>query len=330
MIALALSLALAAQAPVLVDRVAAVVNGDTVTLSELVQRAGPAWQRALAEPAGPARQKAQARALKEAFDNLLADKLMETQITTLGIEISDAELDQAIADIKQRNNLTDAQLWAATREQGYATPADFKVFLKKELSAYKLMQLKVKSRVKVTDEDVKNYYQTHPELYRAEDEVHVRHIFVAIPAHATADQEKAAKEKIDAALKRVKAGESFSKVAKEMSEGPSASDGGDLGWRKKGFFSAELEKEAFSLKPGEVSPVIKNQYGYQVLEVEGRKSGGQKALADVQEQIRDQLSNEQVETFRDEYVTELKKDAVIDVKIPELADAANVPAAKTE
>jgi peptidyl-prolyl cis-trans isomerase SurA len=111
-------------------------------------------------------------------------------------------------------------------------------------------------------------------------------------------------------------------VAKELSQAPSAAEGGDLGWLKRGTVQAEIEKVAMSLQPGQVSDLVRTRTGWQILQVQERRGGGVRPFEEVKEEIRDRLANEQVESYRLQYVAELKKDAVIDVRMPELKEQA--------
>ena len=81
-----------------------------------------------------------------------------------------------------------------------------------------------------------------------------------------------------------------------------------------------MEKVAFALQPGQISEPIRTRAGFQILQLEERRGGGPKPLDDVKEEIRDRLVNEQGDTYRTQFIAELKKDAVIDVKMPELKE----------
>jgi peptidyl-prolyl cis-trans isomerase SurA len=304
----------AAESGRVVDRVAAVVNGEVITLSELEDQANTDYKRI---PPGATREAARAKAIREAFDAVVAEKLMEGQVSALQVEVTDAEIDNALEEIKHHNNLTDAQLDQALSAQG-ETRQSYRKMVKKQLESMRILNLKVKNRVKVSDEDLKNYYKNNPQLYVAEDEVKVRHIFLPLTEKGGAAEEakqRALAEKLSA---RARAGEDFAKLARDHSQGPSAQEGGDLGFLRRGTLQADVDKAAFALKPGEVSTPVKTKFGYHVIKVEERRGGKPKAFEDVKEQIRDRLANEQVGTFQAQYVAELRKDAVIDVRVPEL------------
>lgn len=307
---LPLLLALAAPAQV-VDRVAAIVNGDVITLSELAQRAGPDYRQDDA--------KARAKALKAAFDLMVAEKLFAAQATALGVDVSDQVVDASIDDFKRRNKIDDAMLDDLLRREGM-TRDGLRQRFRRDLEAGQIMRLKVSSRVKVTDEDVRNYYQTNAKLFGGEDELKVRHIFIPLAAGATPADEAKVRAQGEKILARVAAGQDFAALAREVSKGPSASEGGDLGWLRRGTLAPELDRAVFALQVGRTSGLVKTRTGYHVLKVDERRVGGAKTFDEVKEEIRDRLTNEQVDTFRSQYVADLRREALIEIKISELKD----------
>ena len=313
----ALLLALAATAPRVVDRVAAVVNGDPITLSELMERAGAEYQRAGEQRTDEARDKARARALQAAFDQVVAERLFEAEAKTLQVEATEAQVDAAVDDIKRRNKFTDAQLEMALQEQGLSKEA-FRAAIKRDLEAFQILNLKVKSRVKIADEDLKNYYQTHAKEFAGEEQVRIRHIFLALPPGTGSAEEAKVKAEGEKILARLAAGEDFAQIARERSDGPSKAEGGDLGYVKRGTLKPELDKAAFALAKGQVSGLIRTPTGYHILEAEDRRVGGAKPFDEVKETIRDRLTGEQIETYRAQYLAELRRNALIDVRIPEI------------
>ncbi len=313
--ALALLVGAAAPEGQVVDRVAAVVNGDVVTMSEVEERASDN-QRA-AQTKSSDGENARAKALQAAFDQIVAEKLFASQAATLQLEVTDAQVDGAIEDIKRRNHFTDEQLDQALVGQGLGREG-FRKNVKRDLEIFQILNFKVKSRVKITDEDVRSYYQSHPKEFEGEDQVRVRHVFLALSKGAAAAEEARVSSEAEKVVRRVQGGEDFAKVAREVSQGPSASEGGDLGWLRRGVVQPELERVAFALAPGRVSQPVKTRAGFHVLKVEERRAGQPRPYDEVKEEIRDRLVNEQIETYKAQYVADLKKDAVIDVRVPGL------------
>ena len=304
-----------------VDRVAATVNGEVVTLSELQERAGAEYRRAAEMRPGAARDKATAKALQAAFDTVVAEKLLDAEVKTLQLEVGDAQVDAAIEDIKQRNKFDDATLKQVLAEQGIDLPG-FRTRLRKDLETYQVLNYKVRNRVKVSDEDVRNYYQTHAKEFASEEQVKVRHIFLTVPPGTSPAAEAAVRAEGERVLARLAAGEDFAEVAKKVSQGPSAAEGGDLGWLRKGSVQLELERVAFALEKGKYSELVRTKSGFHVLKVEERKSGDAPPLDAVKERVREKLVAEQVETYRKQFLEELRREATIETRIPELAPQA--------
>ena len=273
---LLLSAALAAAppaAPRVVDRVAATINGEVVTLSDLEERAGAEWSRVERMESGKARDEARTAALRRAFDAIVAERLLAEEAKTLQVEVTDAQVDAAIGDIKSRNHFDDAQLDRALSEQGL-TRVEFRAQIRRELETFQVLQYKVRGRVKLSDDDVRNYYQTHPQEFGGEPEVHVRHIFLPLPENASAAEEQKVRAEGEKVLARLRAGEDFAKVARQVSKGPSAADGGDLGWLRRGTVQKALEDVAFKLETGHVSGLVRAGPGLHVIKVEERRTGG--------------------------------------------------------
>jgi peptidyl-prolyl cis-trans isomerase SurA len=321
---LLLALAAANPAPRVLNRVAGTVNGEVVTLREVERQAGAALERAEALPAGPQRDAARASALRAAFDQLVAQRLFDAQAAQLGVEVGEAEVDAAVEEIKRRNRLDEAGLDGALAQQGMDRAA-FRRSVRRDIESMRILQVKVRSRVNVSDEDVVAFYRSHPEEFRADEEVRVRHLFLALPPNASMEEEARVKARAARLLARARGGEDFGALARAESEGPSAQDGGDLGWLRRGTIQPELEKAAFGLTTGGVSDVIRTRAGLQILKVEERRGGGQRPFDEVKDEIRNHLVNEQLEKYRSQYVSELRRDAAVDVRMPELRDPASAP-----
>jgi len=299
------------------DRVAAVVNGDVVTLSELVARAGVDYRRADAHSPGPARDRARVKALQAAYDLVVAERLVEAEVKTLGIDVTEAQIDGAIEDVKKRNNLSDDMLKNALATEGLDVKS-YRDRLRKDFENHMLISSKVQNRVKVTDDDVKGYYQSHPKEFAGDDQVKLRLILLAVPAGARGDEEARAKASGEVVLARLAAGEDFSDLAKQVSQGPGAASGGDLGWVKKGTMPIDLERVAFALTPGQNSGLVRAKTGWIILKADERRTANAPPLDELKERIREKLIAQQGETYRKQYIEELKRGAVIELKIPEL------------
>ena len=299
----------------LVDRVAAVVNSDIITLSEVEARAAPELARLAAQ--GDPKQRAALReqVLKRALDGLIGEKLMEAQIRDLAIEVTDPEVELGLEDVRRQNNVDAEQFERMLGQEGF-TLAAYKGFMKKHLARMKLVNLKVRSKVKVSDEDLKAAYNQLSHDESKDFEVHARHILLQLKPGAPKDEVEAAHKKALAIAEEArKPGVNFAELAKTKSEGPSAADGGDLGFFKRGVMVAEFEKAAFTLPVGGVSAPVRTKFGWHVIKVEERRSLSVQPFEAVKDQLRGQLLQGQLEKYTDQYVQELRAGAVVEVKL---------------
>src|SRR3954463_8093476 len=293
------------------DRIAAVVNGHPITLSEAEERVAPELARVPPGPSGVAQRK---DLIKRSVQELIDESLVESEATALGIDVSDDELQKLIEQLAKQNNLDMPRFREALAQQGLSFES-VKDQLRRQQLMIRLLQYKVKPR-KVSDEEVQAAYANM--IKEPEYEVRARDIYIAAPDGATPDRLRAAEARADAALRRIKEGESFAKVARDVSEGPTAKEGGDLGYFRRGQMLQALEEPAFSLQTGQSSGLIRvpgQHGGYHLLMVEDRRKRPPKPLAEVQEQIRQKLAGESVLKEREHYLAQLRKTAQIDEKL---------------
>jgi peptidyl-prolyl cis-trans isomerase SurA len=299
----------------LVDRVAAVVNNDIIALSEVEARAAPELARLRAESDPTKRGEMRGVIVKRALDGLIGEKLMEVQVRELGIEVTDADVDLGVDDVKRQNNVEGAQFEQLLAQEGYTLSA-FRTFMKKHLSKLKLVNLKVRSKVKVTDEDMKAEYAKLSRDETLDFEVRARHILVQLTPKATPEQVEQSRLKAVALMNEAKKpGVDFVALAKAKSEGPSASEGGDLGFFKRGVMVAEFDKVAFGLPVGAISEPVRTKFGWHVLRIEERRSTPPKPYEEVRDGLRDRLTRQQLERYTEQYVQELRASAAIEVKL---------------
>ncbi len=299
----------------LVDRVAAVVNNDVITLSELEKRAAPELARVDQEVTGPDRAQKRAAALKRTLDTMIDEKLVDNELKELKVSIGDKEVDAAVDEVKKSYNLTDDQLQQAVAREGYSM-AEYREQMRKQIGRYKLISEKVRKNVKVSDADVKSEYDRMTRAEGEDYEVHVRHILIAVPRTASQAQVDQARRKAAAvAVEAREPGVDFAQLAKKRSEGSSSTDGGDLGFFKRGTMVPEFERVAFNLKTGEVSEPVRTQFGWHVLKLEEIRKLGMKPLAEVRPEIEERLRRQQAERLTSQYMETLRNGAVVEKKI---------------
>jgi len=299
----------------LVDKVAAVVNRDIIALSEVQQRAAPEMAR-VNDPDPRRRGELRLQLMKTALDTLIGEKLMESEIAQMGITATEAEVDELVADVRQQNNITDPeQFEQLLLSEGLTMPV-YRDMMRKRIMRDRLLRMKVGPQVKITEEDLKAAYTQYTRMESGDSEVHARHILVQVDAKATPEQVEAAKKRAEAiATEARRPGMDFAALARARSEGPSAADGGDLGWFKRGVMVPAFEKAAFTLPEGGVSEPVRTNFGWHVLKVEERRAVAAASYEEMRPKLEGKLLQEKTEKFLDQYVQELRQKANIDVKL---------------
>jgi len=228
---------------------------------------------------------------------LVQEKELEQKGKDMGVQVTNADVDKQIAQIKQqyfggKEKAFEAQL----KQQGFTLPL-LRVYQRGNLLSDKLYK-KVTSDVKVNDSDIKKYYDENAGTqYTTLASRKVRHILVS------------SKAKADALESQLKQGADFAKLAKKNSTDTlSAVKGGNL-TIQKGKTVPEFDKEAFKLKTNEISPPIKTQYGWHIIQALGPVTAASKQpLAQVKEQIRQNLLQSKKTSAFQKWLDGVKKD----------------------
>ena len=216
----------------------------------------------------------------------------------MGVEVTAAEVDAAFADYQRDYPAGEFEVNLRERKM---TIDDWKGELRERLLVEKLVKKVVGAKSKVSEEEIASYYRTDIDEFEHPEQVRARQIVVA----SVADGEKILallKEKIP-----------FAQVAKEHSLSPDGEEGGDLGFFGRGEMPAEFDAVVFKLPVGQLSPLIKSEYGYHIFLVEERRAAGKLTLAQAHDDIRTLLQAEQDERLYRQWLDGLRAKAKIDV-----------------
>jgi peptidyl-prolyl cis-trans isomerase SurA len=302
-----------AKAAEIVDRIVAVVNDEVITLTELNSSLKPYAEKIRSLGYSPEKeQQLLFNVRKDMLDRLINQKIEDQEIERSKVKISEEEINQTIERIKETNYLTDEQLRAALAKDGL-TMETYREKVKGQILRARLVNLKVKSKIVITKEDVKAYYEEHIKEYGGEQKYHLRNIIMKVPLFLDSEKKLEIKAKMDEILEKLKEGESFEVLAAKYSESPAASDGGNLGTFGFDALSPQLQKAIGKIKPGEFTPVIDTDQGYQIFFLEEIISAQGKTLEEVTPEIERKLLNESIDKKYREWITDLRKQSVIKI-----------------
>lgn len=180
----------------------------------------------------------------------------------------------------------------------------------------------IRPKVTVTETEIEQAYKSRPDAFKLPERLHARHIVIACKPDADEATKKAARAKAEAARQRVLAGEDFATVAKEVSEDPTAKDGGDLGWVTRDMMLKEFADQVFAIEPGKISDVVESKYGYHVIKVEEKQPERAQTLDEVHDRLKQMLIAQKVADSVQGLIQQLRASATIEpVGSPEQAAA---------
>lgn len=314
-----MALALLAAAPAqarIVERIVAVVNEEILLLSDLEDRLRPLIPQLQQIPDQVAREQKLQELKRQMLGMMVDEELIRQEASKLKLDVSEKDLELAIKDVMRKNNLTREQLDDALRQEGKSIESYKSQILRPQILRLRVLNVQVRSRVSVSDEEVRAYYQKNLRALGVGHKVRARHIFFALPKNAGPKEKEARKREAAALLAKLKAGASFEELAKKHSDDPvTKEDGGDLGYFERGSLPTAIEEVVFAMKKGEVKGPLLAERGYHLIKVEDVKESSARSIDEVKDELREQLYVQKMEKATQAWLTEVRKRSHIDLKL---------------
>jgi peptidyl-prolyl cis-trans isomerase SurA len=317
----------------IIQRVLVKVNGEVFTQTDLEQK----QTEALAAKNQQANVKTAEtdavlqRELQQITPGLIVevvdDMLLVQKARELGYKLSDDQFQKFIDDLKADNHIQDdAAFDKALTEQGMTKEQLRKTYEERYLRQA-VQQSEVMSHAQMTDQEARQYYAAHQAEFMTPAKVVLREILIAVPTQATSGQasfsagvDDAARDKANAIHDRLMKGEDFVKVAAEVSDSPSKATGGLIGDVNVNDMSDTLRPLIDALKPGEITPPVRTQRGYQILKLDSRSPEQPKPFDDVRETIAQKIYEQRVDGETQKYLDKVRAQALIEWKDQNLED----------
>lgn len=299
----------------IVERIVAVVNREIVLLSELEERMQALLPRLEQIPDPKMRQQKMRELQKQLLDHVIDDKLIQQEAIDLKLEVQDNELDLAVKDVMHRNNLNMEQLKDALQQEGKTLEAYKETILRPQLTRMRVLNIRVRSRVSVSEDEIKAQYQKNLRELGVETKVHARHIFINVPDNADRKITEERKQFAISLFKQIKDGKDFVEVAKAHSDDPvTKSEGGDLGYFSRGNLPSDIEDVVFEMKKGEVRGPLRASRGFHIIQLVDKKESSARSLKEVREEIHNQIFAEKMEKATLGWLKELRKRSHVDIR----------------
>jgi peptidyl-prolyl cis-trans isomerase SurA len=294
-----------------VSGIAALVNDEPITTYD-VEKERESLEKGL-DGKTSLDEAAKAQLQQVALNSLINKKLIEQKIRELDIKVTDEEVRQSIEDVKRTNNLTQENLKEALEARGI-TFDEYKAQIKEQLERLRLISMEVRSKIQISEKEMQEYYASNSDKFQVDEAFHARQIFLPVSPKATEEEQKRATASAEKILAEAKGGADFAGLAKKYSKDPSAAEGGDLGFLKKGEILPEFEEVLVNLKPGEISGLIRTQAGIHILKLEELRQGKRQTFEAVKPELEDLLYKKRSEERFSQWIDELRKNAAVEIK----------------
>ncbi len=252
---------------------------------------------------------------KEVLESMIRREILYQESRKSGIKINQTAVNKELVDLRKqfasdaeyKNELARRNLSEDTLRQR----------LERNLAVQQYIEQQYAGKIVVADHDMVAYYEKRLDLFRQPLQVRASHILVQSDPSWDEPRGQEARKKAEQILKNIKKGQDFAAIAREQSDGPTRTSGGDLGYIKWGQLDKQLDDAVFSLKPGETSGIVETAYGFHIFQVKDRKPETVQAFDTVKERIRQYLQMEKAKQEADLQARTLRGKAAVEILVTE-------------
>jgi len=322
--AVALALAVMASTAVrgeIIEQIIVKVNGEIMTKTDLENRQIAAL-RQTGQQIDPKADDAQLKRLLDQVTpqllvNAIDEILMVQRGRELGYRMVDEQFTSVLDSIKKDNKIeSDEQFQAALKAENM-TLSDLRKSLERQMIISRVQQNEVMSKIAVNDEDARAYYESHKSEFTSTRTITLREIFVNVPGDGQSvnvGRDEEARERVNSIRQRALNGESYEKLAAELSDAPSKANSGLIGPLSVSDLSPELQKVLDAMKPGDITAPLRGARGYQLLKLESATSAEIKPFEEAREEISNKVFTEKRLVEFEKYLTKLRAQSIIEWK----------------
>ena len=301
-----------------VDRSVAVVNEDTITLSEVNEVGKPFFQKVTEETPPEQLNEVMQQVRRSIIEKLIDKKLVVQEANKLNLKVSDEEVEGALQRILATNQATLEDFRKEIAAAGMSEK-QYREDLREQILSSRLINHEVRAKIVITDERILDYYNTHYQGKATGGAAHVLQIGSSwgVPDRSGGVPDRdAARASIEKVRALALEGKDFRELAKQFSDLPTAAEGGDLGTFKEEELAAPIRAAVAGLEPGAISGVVEQDNSFQIftlLAASGDGAAAAKPLEAVKEEIREKLAKEEMEQRFKEWLNGIRQKAYIKI-----------------
>lgn len=295
----------------LVDGIAAVVNDDIITFTEVRNMVGHAEEvlRGSFPPGDPALVDKLKVVRQDALDQLIERQLIIQQFNAKGGKVPDSLIEEDIRAIIDDQYGRDRSVFIRTLEAVGLNLETYKERIRDKIIVRYMQQTEVTNEIIISPYKIETYFKEHPKEFHEGEKVKLRLIFLRKSENpGEVDGTRSLAQEL---LVKLDTGTDFATLAKIYSEGSQAKNGGDFGYVTRDDLREQLREVAFSLKPGQISKPIETQDGFHILQVQEKTSAKARTLAEARDDVERLLMQQERERLQKRWVQTLKRSAYI-------------------
>src|SRR5213596_172695 len=298
-----------AQEPQVVDGIAAVVNGEVITYSQIRALSAPREKLLRSQLTGKDLEKKLIELRELALKDLIDRRLVIQAFKKESYQIPDHIVDQRVHDIIRESFGGDRNTFIKTLEAQNYSLGEFK---EKELERIMVQAMRshnVKTNYIISPSKIEDFYRKHRELFTSKEEIKLRMIMIS--GQKDTGNAQAQKSLAEEVLGKLAGGAEFEQTAQIYSEDSTKDNGGDWGWIGRNTLAVPLEKFAFNMPVGRISNIIDYAGNYYILKVEDKRGGTTRSLAEARADIEKKLIQDEAQQIQERWIASLREKAYI-------------------
>jgi peptidyl-prolyl cis-trans isomerase SurA len=298
-----------AQEPQVVDGIAAVVNGDVITYSQVRMLSAPREKLLRSQYTGQELEKKLKEVRELALKDLIDRRLVIQAFKKESYQIPDHFVDQRMQEIIRESFGGDRNTFIKTLEAQNYTLGEFKEKEMERIMVQAMRTKNVKSSLIIPPNKIEEYYRQHRDEFTTKEQIKLR--MIMIPGHADTGNSAAQKAMAEEVLGKLASGAEFDRMAQIYSEDSTRDMGGDWGWIERKTLAAPLEKIAFNMPVDRISNIIEYAGNYYILKVEDKHGGTTRSLAEARSDIEKKLIQQEAQQLQERWIAGLRAKAYI-------------------